>query len=68
MGLLDEPIAVLVVEDEPLVLMDVAATIREGGFRVYEAVNADQAVELLEEYSDIRVLFTDVDMDQPPQI
>jgi two-component system, response regulator PdtaR len=62
MALLDESIAVLVVEDEPQVLMDVAATVREVGFRVYEAVNADQAVELLAEYSDIRVLLTDVDM------
>jgi DNA-binding NtrC family response regulator len=62
MALSNESIAVLVVEDEPLDLMDVAATIREEGFRVYEAVNADHAVELLAEYSDIRVLFTDVDM------
>lgn len=62
MAVSDESIAVLVVEDEPLILMDVAATIRDVGFRVYEAVNADEAIGLLEEHSDICVLFTDVDM------
>jgi two-component system, response regulator PdtaR len=62
MALSDESIAVLVAEDEPLILMDVAATIREEGFRVYEAANADEAIGLLAENSDIRALFTDVDM------
>jgi response regulator RpfG family c-di-GMP phosphodiesterase len=47
MSVSDESIAVLVVEDEPLILMDVAATIRDVGFRVYEAVNADEAIGLL---------------------
>jgi two-component system, response regulator PdtaR len=45
-----------------LLRMDVAATIEDAGFKVYEAANADEAVALLEERADIRVLFTDVDM------
>lgn len=54
--------AVLVVEDEPVILMDTADTIREAGFSVYEAHNADEAVRLLKLHSQIRVLFTDIRM------
>jgi CheY-like chemotaxis protein len=62
MAVPSQPLAVLVVDDEPLIRMDLAATIEEAGFKVYEAANADQAVELLEEVEDIKVLLTDVDM------
>jgi CheY-like chemotaxis protein len=58
----DQSVAVLVVEDELLVRMDVASTLEDAGFKVYEAVNADEAVGLLEEFADIYVLVTDVDM------
>jgi DNA-binding NtrC family response regulator len=54
--------AVLVVEDEPLIRMNMAATIEDAGFKVYEAANADRAVELLENEDDIYVMCTDVDM------
>ena len=62
MDLLGQPVAVLVVEDEPLVRMCVAATIEDAGFKVYEAANADEAIGLLAECVDIRLLFTDVEM------
>lgn len=62
MGLSGRLIAVLVVEDEPLVRMDVASAFEASGFKVYEAANADEAVGLLEEFADIDVLVTDVDM------
>jgi two-component system, response regulator PdtaR len=55
-------IAVLVVEDEALIRIDVAMTIEEAGFKTYEAGDADQAVRLLERCADIAVLFTDVDI------
>ena len=55
-------IAVLVVEDEPLILLDVVFQLEAEGFRVYEATNADIAIELLIAHSDIRVVFTDIDM------
>jgi CheY-like chemotaxis protein len=55
-------IAVLVVEDEPLLLYDAVDMIEQAGFRTYAARNADEAVRLLESHPDIRVLFTDVDM------
>ncbi|SKA26644.1 response regulator [Consotaella salsifontis] len=55
-------IAILVVEDEPLLLMDAMDMIEDAGFTVYGAGNADEALRLLESRNDIRVLFTDVDM------
>jgi DNA-binding NtrC family response regulator len=54
--------AVLVVEDEPLVRMIAAEMIEEAGFCAFEASNAAQAVAHLKENSDIRILFTDVNM------
>jgi two-component system, response regulator PdtaR len=57
-----DKITVLVVEDEPITRMDVVEQLEEGGFRVFEAPNADKAIKILEENPAIRVLFTDVDM------
>lgn len=57
-----EPVAVLVVEDEPLNLLTASLMIQEAGFKVYEASNADTAIALLEKHVDIRILFTDIDM------
>jgi two-component system, response regulator PdtaR len=62
MDIVGQPVAVLVVEDEPLVRTIIALTLEDAGFKVYEAANADQALGLLSECEDIRVLFTDVDM------
>lgn len=55
-------VAVLVVEDEPLVRMDIADQLAEVGYKVFEAANADQAVAILEIEPSIRILFTDIDM------
>lgn len=52
----------LVVEDEALILVATAEDLRDAGFTVYEAANADQAIAMLEAHSEIRILFTDVDM------
>jgi len=57
-----EKIAVLVVEDEPITRMDVVDQLEEGGFKVFEAPDADRAIKILEANPAIRVLFTDVDM------
>ena len=54
--------AILVVEDEILIRMAIADSIADAGFVVYEAANADQAIRLLETHSDVRALFTDIDM------
>jgi len=53
---------VLIVEDEFLLRMDAADMVREAGFEVVEAANADQAIEILETRRDITVVFTDVQM------
>lgn len=54
--------AVLVVEDDALVRAEAVDLCEDAGFTVYEAKNAEQAIRLLERHSDIRVLFTDVEM------
>lgn len=53
---------VLIVEDEFLIRLSAADMVRELGFEVIEAVNADHAVELLETIADIAVVFTDIQM------
>ena len=53
---------VLIVEDEFLVRMAVAEAISDAGFEIVEAANADQAIAILENRRDIRVVFTDIQM------
>ena len=53
---------VLVVEDEPLMLMDAVALVTEAGFEAIGTKNADEAIQILESRTDIRVVFTDVNM------
>lgn len=55
-------ITVLVVEDEPLVRMDISDQLQDFGFKVLEAANADEAVTMLIANPDIQIKFTDVDM------
>lgn len=55
--------AALVVEDDPLVRLDLAEILRTSGFDdVYEAGNARDAIKLLENNKLIRVVFTDIEM------
>jgi DNA-binding NtrC family response regulator len=55
---------VLVVEDEVLVRLALAAYLRECGYRVLEAANANEAMELIEqdEEAAIGVVLSDVEM------
>jgi two-component system, response regulator PdtaR len=53
---------VLVVEDESLVRMNAVSLLEEAGFGVLEAGSADEAIALLESRSDIRIVFTDINM------
>lgn len=53
---------VLVVEDDPLVLLSAVDTIEDAGYRVLEASNADDAIRLLEQHPEIRIVFTDIEM------
>jgi CheY-like chemotaxis protein len=54
--------AILIVEDEPLVRIDTASCIEAAGFTVYEAGSADEAIRILEQHSEIRLIFTDINM------
>ena len=55
-------ICVLIVEDEFLLRADAVEFMEHSGFTVYEASNADEAIELLELHNDIRAVFTDIHM------
>ena len=54
--------AVLVVEDEPLIRLAAVDLVDAAGFEALDAANADQAIRILEQRSDIRLIFSDVDM------
>ena len=53
---------VLVVEDEMILRMRAVDIVEDAGFNPVEAVNADQAIAILESRSDISLLFTDIQM------
>ena len=58
----DSPSVVLVVEDELMLRMRAVDIVQDAGFESLEAVNADEAIRILESRSDISVLFTDIQM------
>lgn len=53
---------VLVVEDEMILRMRAVDIVEDAGFNPVEAVNADEAIAILESRSDISLLFTDIQM------
>jgi two-component sensor histidine kinase/CheY-like chemotaxis protein len=53
---------VLIVEDEMVLRMRAVDIVEDAGFAAVEAVNADQALAILESRSDISLLFTDIQM------
>jgi two-component system, response regulator PdtaR len=53
---------VLVVEDEPLVLVMALDIIEDAGFEALSAHNADEAIAILESRDDIGIIFTDINM------
>jgi CheY-like chemotaxis protein len=58
---LPEPVA-LVVDDEPLILLDTVDMITDAGYRVVEARTADEALTFLKQHSTLKLLVTDVQM------
>ncbi|THD70173.1 MAG: response regulator [Bradyrhizobium sp.] len=54
--------AVLVVEDEMMLRMRAVDMVEDAGFTPVEAVNADDALAILESRTDIELLFTDIQM------
>lgn len=59
---MSDRISILIVEDEAIVLMDIADQLEAEGYTVYQAGNADAAIDMLGTHPDIRLIFTDIDM------
>src|SRR5580698_5463722 len=53
---------VLVVEDEMVLRMRAVDIVEDAGFTAIEAINADEALTILESRSDISLLFSDIQM------
>ena len=53
---------VLVVDDEPLIRMNLTAFLEDEGYEVLEAENADAAIATLERHASIQIVVTDVQM------
>jgi two-component system, response regulator PdtaR len=53
---------ILVVEDEAVVRLMAIIVAEESGFEALSAATADEAIKILESRSDIRLVFTDVNM------
>src|SRR5947209_17078559 len=56
------PQTILFVEDEALIRMDMAEFLRECGYRVHEAANAAEALEVLQAKFAIDLVFTDINL------
>jgi CheY-like chemotaxis protein len=56
------PAVVLVVEDEMLLRMRAVDMVEDAGYTSVEAVDADEAVVILESRSDIALVLTDIQM------
>jgi DNA-binding NtrC family response regulator len=53
----------LVVDDDPLIMMDTTSILEDAGFRFYEAMDGDEAKQILAaNWESIILLFSDVDM------
>jgi DNA-binding response OmpR family regulator len=60
-GAVTKNIQLLLVEDEPMILLNVEESLVEGGFEVTTALNGREAIARLEEHSDgVAGLITDV--------
>lgn len=53
---------ILIVEDEMIVRLIGSDTLADAGYEVVEAETADEALLILDQHSDIEVLFTDIRM------
>jgi CheY-like chemotaxis protein len=53
---------VLVVEDEMVLRLRAVDIVEDAGFTPVQAINADEALSILESRSDISLLFTDIQM------
>jgi CheY-like chemotaxis protein len=57
-----EKTVILVVEDEAIIRMGAVQMLEDAGFAVVEASNAHDAMGVLENRTDVRAVFTDINM------
>ena len=57
--------AVLIVDDEQPVRAVLTAYVQRSGYRVLEARNVDEAVQVIEKRTDLRLVVTDINMPGP---
>ena len=62
---MDNPLVILLVEDEVLVRMVAADVLEDAGFTVLESASAEEALRLLEIRPDVQVLFMFTDVNMP---
>ena len=55
-------VVILVVEDEAIIRMGAVQMLEDAGFAVVEACNAHDAMDILENRTDVRAIFTDINM------
>lgn len=53
---------VLVIEDEPVLRIEISDMLQEEGLEVVEATNVENAIHILETRPDIRIVYMDLDM------
>ena len=58
----DKPTTVLVVEDEALINWSIADALRDDGFDVEQAFTGEEALAIVDQRSDIRLVFADVNL------
>lgn len=56
------PILVLVIEDDPILMLSLVDFVEEAGCEAIESTSVGQALEILESRSDICTVFADLDM------
>lgn len=54
-----KPTTILIVEDQAIVRLELAAQLTDAGYRVLEAQDADEAIRLLDDHAEIEILLTD---------
>lgn len=62
MALPKTPSLVLIVEDDPILMLSLVEFVEDAGCEAVEVRSVDEAIEILETRADIRTVFTDLDM------
>ncbi|WP_454279020.1 response regulator [Sphingomonas sp. Marseille-Q8236] len=62
MGQAIPPRSILIVEDEPFIRYDLVDFFEDRGFKVFEAEDAEEAIEVLAANASVRIVLTDVQM------